>query len=219
MNKISIAIDGPAGAGKSTIAKRIAHIKNLLYIDTGAMYRATTLKLLDNNISFDDKNMVKKVLENTKIEFSDSNIILDSINVNEEIREPRINENVSKVAALPFVREKLVRLQRKIAQNNNVIMDGRDIGTRVLPNAKYKFFLTASIDERAQRRYNELKAKGYKCSYDNIVDEIAHRDKMDSERAVDPLRKAEDAIEVETTGKSINEVVDIILDIIQKSEL
>lgn len=215
MNKIAIAIDGPAGAGKSTIAKEIANINNLLYIDTGAMYRAATLKLLNSNISFDDKEKIEKILKNTKIEFSNGNIILDDINVNEEIREPRINESVSKVAAMPFIREILVSLQRGIAKDNNVIMDGRDIGTRVLPDAKYKFFLTASIGERAERRYKELIEKGYQCSYEETVDEIAHRDKLDSERTVDPLRKAEDAIIIDTTGKSINEVIDIILNIIR----
>ncbi|SKC72983.1 (d)CMP kinase [Maledivibacter halophilus] len=215
MNKIAIAIDGPAGAGKSTIAKEIANINNLLYIDTGAMYRAATLKLLNSNISFDDKEKIEKILKNTKIEFSNGNIILDDINVNEEIREPRINESVSKVAAMPFIREILVSLQRGIAKDNNVIMDGRDIGTRVLPDAKYKFFLTASIEERAERRYKELIEKGYQCSYEETVDEIAHRDKLDSERTVDPLRKAEDAIIIDTTGKSINEVIDIILNIIR----
>lgn len=217
MNIISIAIDGPAGAGKSTIAKKIAQIKNLLYIDTGAMYRAITLKLLNENISFDSKKIIEEVLKRTKIEFVDGSIFLDEANVDKEIREPKINENVSKIAALPFVRETLVKLQREIAEMNNVIMDGRDIGTRVLPNAKYKIFLTASIDERAERRFKELRAKGYECDYNEIANEIANRDKMDSERALDPLKKAEDAILVDTTGKNINEVIDIILDIIEES--
>ncbi|SHJ47675.1 (d)CMP kinase [Paramaledivibacter caminithermalis] len=216
MNLISIAIDGPAGAGKSTIAKRIAEIMNLLYIDTGAMYRAITLKLLNKNISFADKKMIEKILKNTKIQFINNCIFLDGINVNEEIRKPMINENVSKIAALPFVRERLVKLQRDIAKNNNVIMDGRDIGTRVLPDAKYKFFLTASINERAKRRFMELKEKGYDYSYDEIVKEITNRDKMDSERAFDPLKKAEDAILIDTTGKDIDEVINIILSKIRK---
>jgi cytidylate kinase len=216
VNLISIAIDGPAGAGKSTIAKRIAEIMNLLYIDTGAMYRAITLKLLNKNISFADKKMIEKILKNTKIQFINNCIFLDGINVNEEIRKPMINENVSKIAALPFVRERLVKLQRDIAKNNNVIMDGRDIGTRVLPDAKYKFFLTASINERAKRRFMELKEKGYDYSYDEIVKEITNRDKMDSERAFDPLKKAEDAILIDTTGKDIDEVINIILSKIRK---
>ncbi len=212
MAKVTIAIDGPAGAGKSTIAKRIAELKNLLYIDTGAMYRAITLKLLNNNVAIHDKDRIKTILENTKIEFIEGSIFLDDIRVDDEIREPRVNENVSEVAAIPLIRETLVGLQRKIAENNNVVMDGRDIGTRVLPDAKYKFFLTASIGERAERRYEELVKKGYGCNYEEVVKEITKRDKIDSERVLDPLQKAEDAILVDTTGKNIAEVIDIIMD-------
>lgn len=211
MNNVSIAIDGPAGAGKSTIAKKIAKAKEILYIDTGAMYRAITLKLLNREIDIDVKEKVDYILENTKIQFLNDNIYLDGINVNNEIRSPRINENVSRVAALQSVRHALVMLQRKIAENNSVIMDGRDIGTRVLPDAKFKFFLTASIEERAQRRYIELKDKGYDNSYEDVVDEIVKRDKMDTERELDPLKMADDAILVDTTGKSINEVIEIII--------
>lgn len=212
MAKVTIAIDGPAGAGKSTIAKRIAELKNLLYIDTGAMYRAITLKLLNNNVAIHDKDRIKTILKNTKIEFIEGSIFLDDIRVDDEIREPRVNENVSEVAAIPLIRETLVGLQRKIAENNNVVMDGRDIGTRVLPDAKYKFFLTASIGERAERRYEELVKKGYGCNYEEVVKEITKRDKIDSERVLDPLQKAEDAILVDTTGKNIAEVIDIIMD-------
>ncbi len=212
MAKVTIAIDGPAGAGKSTIAKRIAELKNLLYIDTGAMYRAITLKLLNNNVAIHDKDRIKTILENTKIEFIEGSIFLDDIRVDDEIREPRVNENVSEVAAIPLIRETLVGLQRKIAENNNVVMDGRDIGTRVLPDAKYKFFLTACIGERAERRYEELVKKGYGCNYEEVVKEITKRDKIDSERVLDPLQKAEDAILVDTTGKNIAEVIDIIMD-------
>lgn len=211
VDKVSIAIDGPAGAGKSTIAKRIAEVKKILYIDTGAMYRAITLKLLNNNISLEDNNMIIHILESTSIEFQEGSIYLDGINVDEDIRRPNINENVSEVAAIPCVRKALVDIQRKIAEISSVIMDGRDIGTRVLPKSKYKFFLTASVEERAKRRYIELKDKGYELSYEDVVLEISKRDKIDSERKVDPLKKAEDAILVDTTGKTIDEVVDNII--------
>jgi len=219
VNKVSIAIDGPAGAGKSTIAKRIADIKNILYIDTGAMYRAITLKLLNDRISFDNKEMIEETLKDTKIQFVDGSIFLDDIDVSEEIRKPKINENVSRVAALACVRNALVRLQREIAQDNDVIMDGRDIGTRVLPEASFKFFLTASIEERAKRRHIEFKKNGYEIGYEEVVEEIIKRDKMDSERKLDPLRKAEDAILVDTTGKKINEVVDIMIKMINSDNL
>lgn len=212
MKNISIAIDGPAGAGKSTIAKKIARIKKITYIDTGAMYRALTLKLLNNNISLDNEKLVKRVLDETTIEIINGEIYLDSINANQDIRAPRVNEKVSIVAALPFVREKMVSLQREIAKNNDIIMDGRDIGTKVLKNADYKFFLTASIKERAIRRHKELLEKGYSFNYDYVLNDIVKRDKMDSEREVDPLRMAEDAILIDTTGKTIDQVVTEILD-------
>lgn len=211
MDKVSIAIDGPAGAGKSTIAKKIAEAKKILYIDTGAMYRAITLKLLNNNVSLKDNEVILETLESTGIEFKEGSIYLDGINVDQEIRRPEINKNVSEVAAIPCVRKALVNIQRKIAENNSVIMDGRDIGTRVLPFAKYKFFLTASVDERAKRRYIELKKNGYEQSYEEVAEEISKRDKMDTERKLDPLRKAEDAILVDTTGKTIDEVIDTII--------
>ncbi|WIF94715.1 (d)CMP kinase [Caminicella sporogenes] len=214
MANLSIAIDGPAGAGKSTIAKKIALLKNLVYIDTGAMYRAFTLKLINKNIPLDNYDLIKEVLKDTEIDIVDGKIYLDNVNVSSEIRKPIINKNVSQIASIPFVREFLVKLQRKIAENNNVIMDGRDIGTKVLPYAKYKFFLTASIEERAKRRYKELKEKGYKCSLKDVIGEIANRDKMDSERKVDPLKKADDAILIDTTGKTIEEVINEILSMI-----
>ncbi|RKD27707.1 cytidylate kinase [Caminicella sporogenes DSM 14501] len=214
MANLSIAIDGPAGAGKSTIAKKIALLKNLVYIDTGAMYRAFTLKLINKNIPLDNYDLIKEVLKDTEIDIVDGKIYLDNVNVSSEIRKPIINKNVSQIASIPFVREFLVKLQRKIAENNNVIMDGRDIGTKVLPDAKYKFFLTASIEERAKRRYKELKEKGYKCSLKDVIDEIANRDKMDSERKVDPLKKADDAILIDTTGKTIEKVINEILSMI-----
>lgn len=212
MKNISIAIDGPAGAGKSTIAKKIASIMNLIYIDTGSMYRALTLKLLSRNVNFNNIELVKEIINETEIEILDGSIYLDGKNVDEEIRSPRVNENVSKVAALPFVRERMVALQREIAKNNDVIMDGRDIGTRVLRDAKYKFYITATINERAYRRYKELNEKGYNYNLKDVIEEMSKRDKMDSEREIDPLKMAKDAVLIDTTGKTINDVVREILD-------
>jgi len=212
VKNISIAIDGPAGAGKSTIAKKIASIMNLIYIDTGSMYRALTLKLLSRNVNFNNIELVKEIINETEIEILDGSIYLDGKNVDEEIRSPRVNENVSKVAALPFVRERMVALQREIAKNNDVIMDGRDIGTRVLRDAKYKFYITATINERAYRRYKELNEKGYNYNLKDVIEEMSKRDKMDSEREIDPLKMAKDAVLIDTTGKTINDVVREILD-------
>lgn len=212
MAKLRIAVDGPAGAGKSTVAKKIAKFKNLTYIDTGAMYRALTLKLLKNNISLDDITLIESILKNTDIDIIEGSIYLDKKNVDQEIRTPEVNENVSKIAAIPCVRERLVKLQRKIADNNDVIMDGRDIGTKVLPNAEYKFFITASIEERSKRRYKELIENGYESSLDEVIKKISERDKKDSERKIDPLKKSKDAILIDTTGKNIEEVLSLILE-------
>lgn len=215
MDNISIAIDGPAGAGKSTIARKIAEIKNIIYIDTGAMYRAITLKLLRKNVDLEDIKSIKRILEDTQITITDANIYLDGINVEKEIRTPEVSENVSKVAALPFIREKMVKLQREIASKHDVIMDGRDIGTRVLKDAKYKIFLTASIEERAIRRHNELISKGYKYTLENVINDISTRDRMDTEREMDPLRIADDAILIDTSGKTVDNVIEEILALIK----
>lgn len=211
MSKIRIALDGPAGAGKSTVAKDIAQIKGLVYIDTGAMYRAVTLYFLDNQVNIKSEDSILVALNNIDIDLDSSNIYLNGNCVNEEIRTPEITKNVSEVSALRSVREKMVDLQRKIAQGKSVIMDGRDIGTFVLPNAEYKFFLTASIDERAKRRYEEFLSKGFNVSFEKIKDDIAKRDKYDSEREIAPLKKAEDAIEIDSTSKDIKGVIKEIL--------
>ncbi len=216
MNNLSIAIDGPAGAGKSTIARQIAEILNLIYIDTGAMYRAFTLKILTDNISLRDSNLIRKTLENTKIDIINTSVYLDKVKVDKEIRSPKINSMVSEVATLPFVRQVLVKMQQAIAKDNNVIMDGRDIGTRVLPNANFKFFITASIEERAKRRYKELIEKGYNCTIDDIISELSQRDRIDSQRSMDPLKKADDATVIDTTDKTIDDVINYILHIINK---
>ncbi|MCT4618732.1 MAG: (d)CMP kinase [Marinisporobacter sp.] len=211
MKNISIALDGPAGAGKSTIAKIIAKYKNLTYIDTGAMYRAIALKILRVGINVDQEKSIQDVLESSNIDLEGNDIFLDAQLVIEEIRTPEVNNFVSHVAKIPLVRMKMVELQRNIAENKNVIMDGRDIGTFVIPNATYKFYLTASIEERAKRRFIELRNKGFDTTFEIVKEEIKNRDKMDTEREFAPLRKAEDAIEIDTTGKSIQNVVDEIL--------
>lgn len=214
MEKIIIAIDGPAGAGKSTISKIIAEKLKIEYIDTGAMYRAVTYKIHKNCIDINNEEALNSLLDSTSIIFEDGKLILDDIDVSAEIRLPEISEKVSEVAAKLIVRKKLVELQRQMSLNRNVIMDGRDIGTYVLTNANYKFYLTASVKERAERRYNELLLKGLDVTFKDVYNDIEERDFMDSSRDINPLRQAEDAILVNTTGKNINEVVDEILKII-----
>ena len=206
-----IAIDGPAGAGKSTIAKKVADSLGYVYIDTGAMYRAFTYELLTSSISLSDIEEITKVLEKTNIEFKNSEIFLNNLNVTNEIRSKNVTANVSAVSAIPQVREKLVNLQRKIASENNSILDGRDIGTVVFPNAELKIFLTASVKIRALRRYNELIAKDKNIDINEIEAEIEKRDKLDSSRETSPLIKAADAIEIDTSDLSIDEVANTIL--------
>ena len=218
MNKIVIAVDGPACAGKSTVAKKIADKLNILYIDTGAMYRAVTLNIIKNNIDLKDDESIQRLLENIEITLKGEKIYLNQKDVSKKIRSTEVNRLVSPVSAMPIVREKLVKLQRDMASLNSVIMDGRDIGTNVLKNADVKIYLTASIDERAKRRYLEMKEKGIAADLDldAVKKDIIMRDKIDSERTLNPLKKAEDAIIVETTDKSIDEVVNEIIDIVNK---
>ena len=206
-----IAIDGPAGAGKSTIAKKVADRLGYIYIDTGAMYRAFTYELLTSSISLSDIEEITKVLEKTNIEFKNNEIFLNNLNVTNEIRSKNVTANVSAVSAIPQVREKLVDLQRKIASESNSILDGRDIGTVVFPNAELKIFLTASVKIRALRRYNELIAKDKNIDINEIEAEIEKRDKLDSSRETSPLIKAADAIEIDTSDLSIDEVANTIL--------
>lgn len=216
MKKFAIAVDGPAGAGKSTISKLVAQKLGIEYIDTGAMYRAITLKLINNKVDFGDENTVKDIVNNTKVELVNGRVILDGTDVSEEIRMPYVSSRVSEVAAMPIVRERLVFLQRLMAENTIVIMDGRDIGTNVLKNAEIKIFLTASVEERANRRFIEMQNKGINITFEEICDDIRKRDTIDSTREVNPLRQAEDAILVDTTGKSIEQVVEEITSIIKK---
>lgn len=212
---LTIAIDGPGGSGKSTVAKSVATRLNVDYIDTGAMYRAVAYKTIINDVDVDDPEKIKELLEETVIDFSKGDIFLDGKNVNKEIREPEISKVASKVSQIFEVREKLVELQRIMAKTKSVVMDGRDIGTNVLPEANCKFYMTASPQERAKRRYDELKSKGKDVSYEDVFSDIVHRDKQDMERELNPLRKAEDTVEIDTTGLNIQEVVDIILKKVQ----
>ncbi len=214
--RLVIAIDGPAGAGKSTVAKKVADILNIEYIDTGAMYRAFTLKVLKSNIDINNLEEMLRLLESTTIEFRNRHIYLDGTRVDEEIRSNTISNSVSQIAKIKEVREKMVKLQQQLAKSNNVIMDGRDIGTTVLPDANYKFFITASVEERAMRRYKELVEKGISnITVEQILEEIKKRDEIDSNREFSPLRKSPDAYVIDTTNKTIDETVQEIISIIE----
>ena len=211
MKNLVIAVDGPAGAGKSTIAKIIAKDLNINYIDTGAMYRAITYKCLSNNIDINNEEAVKEIAKQTDIDFKDNNIYLDGKIVNDEIRTIEVSNNVSNVAKIKEVRYLMVDVQREIGKRNSVILDGRDIGSYVFPDADYKFFLVATPEERGKRRHKELIEKGYEVSLEEIISDIIRRDEIDSNREFAPLVKAEDAIEIDTTGKTIDEVVESVL--------
>ena len=210
-----IAIDGPAGSGKSTIAKLIAEDLGLVYLDTGAMYRLVTLKALNDGI-LGNLDKIIKMLDNLNIDIKENGFYLDDIDVSEEIRKPVISENVSDIAAIREVREKMVDLQRKFSESKNVILDGRDIGTVVFPNADVKIFLVADAKERSNRRYKELVAKGENVRIEEIYENILKRDEIDSTRKESPLKKADKAIEVDTTSKNIEEVKNEILNIVRK---
>ena len=209
-----IAIDGPAGSGKSTIAKLIAKDLDLVYLDTGAMYRIFTLKTLKENVEYTNLKNINELLETLDIDIDKDKFYLDKKDVSSEIRTTEVANNVSNIAAIKEVREKMVSLQREFSKSKNVIVDGRDIGTVVFPNANVKIFLIADAKERTNRRYKELKEKNKNISWAEIYKNILTRDEIDSTRKIAPLKKAEDAIEVDTTGKSIEEVKKIILEII-----
>ena len=211
-----IAIDGPAGSGKSTIAKEIAKLLNWTYIDTGAMYRAITLKVLTEDISFENINDIVSMLENTNLEFRNSKLFLDGIDVSTKIRSEEIDKNVSAISSIKEIRTKLVELQRKYANSHSVVMDGRDIGTVVFPDAEYKFFLTASPQVRAQRRHNQLIEKGICIPVEKILREIVERDNKDSTREISPLKMAPDAYLIDTNNLDIRHVVDLLMSHLNK---
>ena len=207
---IRIAIDGPGGAGKSTIAKLVGNMLGLEYIDTGAMYRAIGLKLNRERISPNDIEAIRESLDNTSIDFVDGKIILDDEDVSDIIRTQEISKLASMYSQIPDVRTKLVDIQRRIAGGKGVIMDGRDIGTNVLTDAELKIFLTAAPMIRARRRYDELVSKGVQAVFNDIYDDIKDRDYQDTHRKLNPLVKAEDAVLLDTSEMSIEEVVDAI---------
>lgn len=210
-NNIKIAIDGPTSAGKSTIAKLLAQKLKINYVDTGSMYRALTLKVLNNNIDPKSEEDVTSIANKTKIDYFENHIFLDGLCVDDKIRNELIDKNVSYVCQYRDVRKRLVSLQKEIASKSSVIMDGRDIGTVVLKDANYKFFLTASADVRAKRRYKEYIEKGLEVNFEDIKNDLIRRDDYDSHREVDPLVKASDAIGVNTDDKNIEETVELML--------
>lgn len=212
---INIALDGPAGSGKSTVAKELAKKLDILYLDTGAMYRACALKCLRLGVPVDDESRVKPIIDDIDLEIRYLNggqvTVLDGEDVSLAIRKPEISMLASTVSAHKAVRLKMVELQRKIAAGTDCVLDGREIGTFVLPRAEYKFFLTATPEVRAQRRYKELTARGEKVDYDALLEEIKQRDYNDSHREFAPLKKADDAVLIDTSNMSVNDVVSVVI--------
>lgn len=218
---MNIAIDGPAGAGKSTVAQQVAKRLAYLYIDTGSMYRALAWAVLNNRVPIDDEAAVSGLLRESEIrlerERDSQRVFWNGQDITDQIRTPEVSQYASIVASYPSVREQMLVLQRHMAAGGNVVMDGRDIGTHVLPDADVKIFLTASTRERAERRLKELLAKGHQTDLATLEAEIAERDKRDMEREAAPLRQADDAVLVDTTGLTIDQVVERILKICERS--
>lgn len=214
---ISVAVDGPAGSGKSTISKISAQILGFEYIDTGAMYRALTLKVLNNGLNPKNPDEVKSILADTNIDFIDNHIYLDGELVDEAIRQNIVSQNVSYIASIKEVREAMVKIQQNMSKSKSLIMDGRDIITVVLPNADFKIFVTASVEERSKRRYKELLEKGEtNISLELIKKDIERRDFIDSNRDIAPLVKTEESLLLDTTDKTIEESVDFIVSLVRR---
>ena len=219
---IAIAIDGPAGAGKSTIEKLAAKELNFIYVDTGALYRTVGLAATLNNVEPKASPQVDELLSKIKVEltFNDKNeqiVLLDGEDVSSKIRTPEASMMASAISAVPSVRAYLLDLQRNIAKTNNVIMDGRDIGTVVLPNAQIKIFLSANPEDRAKRRYDELLEKGMDVKYEDILADVIERDYNDSHRDIAPLKPADDSIMVDTTGNTLEESVELLISIMKEN--
>ena len=215
---ISIAIDGPGGAGKSTIAKALAKKLGYIYVDTGALYRAIGLYMIKKGVDLKNADAIVEKLDEVKVELKyvndEQRVLLCGGDVSEDIRKPEVSMAASDVSAVPAVRDFLLGLQRKMANENNVIMDGRDIGTVVLPNAEIKLFLTASAEERAMRRYKELIEKGKDVEYETVYKELCERDYQDSHREIAPLKPADDATVIDTTGNDLEKSVQVLMDFI-----
>ncbi|MFP7477341.1 (d)CMP kinase [Terribacillus saccharophilus] len=218
---IAIAIDGPAAAGKSTVSKLVAKKLQFVYVDTGAMYRALTLTALEAGADLESEEALLSLLQGIDIVLMQhedgQKVLVNSKDVTEAIRTNEVTNNVSIVAKHPLVREEMVRRQQQLAADNGIVMDGRDIGTRVLPDAEVKIFMIASVQERAERRYKENIAKGFEADLEQLKEEIRLRDKLDSEREASPLVKAEDAVEIDTTSLSIDGVVEKILQAVHEA--
>ena len=219
--RYNIAIDGPAGAGKSTIAKRLAKELGAIYVDTGAMYRAMAYYFIQKGVDKDDIDTITKLCKDVEVSISYENgeqqVILNGENITGFIRQETVGNMASATSVYPVVREKLVELQRQLAKTSDVVMDGRDIGTTVLPDAFVKIYLTASSDARAKRRYDELTAKGEQCDINDIKEDIEKRDYQDMHREISPLKQADDAILLDTSNMNIEQVVAAMRDIIDKA--
>ena len=217
---VAIAIDGPSGAGKSTIAKRLAATLGYVYVDTGAMYRTVGLATLRKGIKSEDTEAVIAALADIEVSIAyidgTQRVLLNGEDVSDQIRTPEVSMAASTTSAIPEVRKFLFETQQKLARENNVIMDGRDIGTVVLPNAKVKIFLSASVEDRARRRFDEQKEKGMSVEYADVLEDMKQRDYNDSHRAVAPLKPAEDAVSVDTTGNTLEESVALLESIVKE---
>lgn len=218
MKKIIVAIDGPSGAGKSTVAKSLARRLGYMYIDTGAMYRAVALRAKRDNVDINDSAALNSLCDSVKLEFVPDNgglrTILNGEDVSEAIRTPEMSMAASDISARKEVRQALLVLQRRMGENGGVVLEGRDVGTVIFPNAEAKFFLDASLEERGKRRYKELAAKGMNVTLDQTIEEVRKRDLNDSSRDIAPLKKADDAVLVDSTGLSVEEVVERMIEFV-----